>query len=180
MTIIVVQGRTMAADSFSFRGGVGYPCAQPKIVRAPDGSLVGSAGSFPDIDLLKKWVIDGMDWSKPPTFAYDKDNDDNSIDNLWLRSTGELLRFGPAMKPYAISNPATVGINDACTLAEGMMMAGRSVEMAVAAVCERCAYVGGPIQVERLAPPKTHQDPSLIPVGVSTSAWHDYVQSLTQ
>lgn len=43
MTIIAVQGACMAADSVSFQADIMFPAPEPKIIRAPDGGLIGAS-----------------------------------------------------------------------------------------------------------------------------------------
>lgn len=154
MTIIAVQGRTMAADTWAWRGGVGYPVAPGhlKIVRAPDGSLVGSAGDASDLTIFRAWVIAGMDFGNRPTLR--TTSEEERIDWLWLKKSGELWRGNHLcdMHPVGLPGGYAIGINDAVMFCEGAMCAGMDIEQAVRMTIHRCAYVGGEVQVERLAP----------------------------
>lgn len=151
MTIIAVKDGYMAADSYEFVGEIGYPLAEgdSKIVRAPDGSLVGSCGSGMDCYVLRLWVLDGMDFRKPPKFTLTADNDD-SVYWFWLRKDGYLLAGDATMKVHPMSQPAACGSSGASDMVVGAMAFGASAEEAVRFAVERCNCVGGPVQVERI------------------------------
>lgn len=151
MTIIAVKHRTMAADSWCFRGSSGGPLpdGQHKIIRVPGGGLVGACGGALDIYRLHQWVRGGMDCDNQPRFLFPAEHD-QSIDWLWLRLDGTLWRGDASLATHPVTAPGAIGISEAAVFAEGAMAAGASVEVAVRLATERCVYVGGPVQVEHL------------------------------
>lgn len=154
MTIIVSDGHLMVADSWSFRAGVGYPlpAGRHKITRAPDGSLVGAAGMSPNCYRLSQWVADGMDFANVPTFYDDRQDpaDKYLLDILWLKPDGTLWRLDDRMAVFPIGAPYAIGLADAATMIEGAMACGVHIVEATRMAVARCAYVGGPLQIEAL------------------------------
>src|SRR5579883_1718015 len=141
MTIIAVHGSLMVADSFAWSGHYGYPCGAPKIVRAPDGSLVGASGLWRDCIALHEWVRAGMNFSAPPKFLYEydpRDEGDASLDWLWLRPDRSVWRVGTDMLPMPMVTGVCVGSSTACLVAEAAMAAGANVIRAVKFAIERC------------------------------------------
>lgn len=152
MTIIAVKGAVMAADSQrSFEGQkYGMPAGRSKISRAPDGSLVGAAGSAVDTHALHEWVRAGMDFAAPPSFRYTSVEDEGRTTWLWLKADATLWHGACDMRCYPVEPLSTIGYATACAFAEGAMRAGLSAEAAVHLAIEHCEYIGAPVQVERL------------------------------
>ena len=141
MTIIAAHKRQMGADSWSFCNGVGYPAPQSKIVRAPDGSLVGSAGASVDCATLRGWVKEGMNFGDLPPICYPEKGE--GISWLWLRTDGRLFYGNALFIMHEISLPAAVGVAEACIFAEGMLEAGATLKRALTQAIYRCDNVGG-------------------------------------
>ena|ERR1700677_2196665 len=148
MTIIATDGIHMAADSASFQNEVMFSCYEPKIVHAPDGSLVGATGATGDCHFLKAWVRDGMDFAKKPRFSWADVSSDNSILWLWLRTDGKVHMGDCTMLHWPVPQPVVIGSGAA--LATGAMAAGMSLYDAVTMAVRRSPYLGGDVQIERL------------------------------
>lgn len=156
MTIIAIKDRIMAADSWTFSAGVGSPAALPKITRALDGSLVGASGGCIATELFRDWVHAGMNFTDVPKLEPDDDDPYNKdrIAWLWLKPDGGTRYGDHRFRTHPISTPGTVGMESACLVAEGAMIAGASAEEAVRIAISRCVFVGGEPQVEHLIAPK--------------------------
>jgi ATP-dependent protease HslVU (ClpYQ) peptidase subunit len=154
MTVIAVKDGIMAADSMATRGGMRHnmPTAYPKIIRAPDGSLVGYSGGVPKCYALAEWVKKGMDFGDHPPFAHE--DSDMGMDALWLKADGTLWRlcFDYTVYPLDGDEPYTIGEIDAASFTEGAMWAGLSAEDAIQLAAMRCLYANGEVQVEKLHP----------------------------
>jgi hypothetical protein len=155
MTIILVKAEIMVADGMTVAGGKTDRCTMldPKIVRLPDGSLVGAAGGSQDCWQFAEWCRAGMPKGSLPEFEKSEDNKDaNEIDWLWLKTDGTLWRGHKSLLPYPVPSPYTIGCSTACYMAEGAMLTGLSAEEAVRLILPHCRNIGEPIQVERLHP----------------------------
>jgi hypothetical protein len=154
MTCIVVKDGIMVADGMVCAGALISPLApgHNKIIRLPDGGLVGASGGSSDIHLLFEWCLAGMPADALPKLAVLDEEKEGCIDWLWLKPDGTLWRAGPTLQPYPISSPSTIGCATASYLAEGAMMAGLSAEKALLLIIPRCRNIGLPVQVERLTP----------------------------
>lgn len=146
MTIIASDGTCMVADSWCFHGDVGYPMPTPKIVRTPDGGIVGAAGFRAECDAIRSWASNGFLDAEKPTL--DKEQDSTW---LWLKPNGELWQAFWDMKLYRLLPPFSVGANAACMMAEGAMNCGVDIVTAVEMAIRRCDSVGGAVTVLRLA-----------------------------
>lgn len=146
MTIIATDGHTMVADSWGFMADVGYPLAYPKIVRTPDGGIVGAAGNTAYCCMLRRWAETGFADDAKPTFPPSAiENDD--LDWLWLKPDGTALRGLPDLTCYPIKPPFTIGVQHACMMVEGAMLCGVDIVKAAQIAVERCNSVGGPLTV---------------------------------
>ena len=144
MTIIAVKDGIMAADSFMFSGGVGFPSASPKITRGSLG-LIGMAGGTNDCWAVSQWWRRGCTDASPTLLK-----GDDGIVGLILKLDGSVWYFDDRLRPHPSIGPAAVGNNDAATFCEGALFAGLSAEEAVRLTIKHCAYAGGDVQVERL------------------------------
>jgi hypothetical protein len=162
MTIIAVQGDVMCADSVSFVNRRSSPMVDGKIARAPDGSLVGACGLSVDCYALRQWVLAGMDFSAVPKMQATSSSEDGTH-WLWLKPD-ETVWFGDAdFRVHPVANPVAMGMG--AEFVDGMMAAGCGVERAVKVAIERIAYLGGPVQVERL-------DDPVVPDVAPTATFH--------
>ena len=151
MTIITTDGLQMAADSCCFQNDLMFVCIQPKIARAPDGTLVGATGASGDGIALRDWVRRGMDFTKPPQFSFREVASDNSLLWLWLRGEGDVHMGDCTMAHWPVPTPTTIGYG--AQFLNGLLTAGMPLLEAVALTIHRTPYLGGMPQVERLPPP---------------------------
>lgn len=89
MTVIAWDGRTLAADKRSTFDG--YPATTTKIVRAPNGDLIGAGGNSGMCRELRQWWIGG---GSPANYP---DKDGRCV-LLVVQAPGRVLYFesGPA------------------------------------------------------------------------------------
>jgi hypothetical protein len=161
MTIIAVKAGIMAADSVVRTGDLIGLVAFPKIIRLPDGRLIGTAGSVVDCYAMQQWFLAGEPTDRP--WLYGTRTENNEVDILMLRPDGSCWRNGVAGEGfYPQPNPTTIGSYNACLVAEAAMKCGRSAEQAIGVVCEMLAGFGGPVQVERIS----RSGPSFIPLDI--------------
>jgi hypothetical protein len=149
MTIIAVSGREMACDGVSSLGSLLLPMApgETKIVRAPDGSLVGASGSGGDCQRLRNWATNGMSWEAFPRLTHRPVDQEDSIHWLWLKPDGTLW-FGDAIgNVHEVSNPFSIGFSHACSFVDGALAAGANLHQAVTMACERHAFLRPPVSM---------------------------------
>jgi hypothetical protein len=142
----------MAADSHTFRGeqARSMPPNDPKIARAPDGSLVGASGDSSDTYMLREWVRMGMDFGTPPHLEFTDPDKPQSIDWIWMKLDGSLWRGDCKIKVFPVVKPYAIGIRDAVGFVEGMLAAGATLKDAMEKTIGWHTYVGGPVQIERV------------------------------
>jgi len=150
VTIIATDGLRMAADSAAFQNDLMFPCPSPKIVRALDGSVVGATGATGDAHFLREWVKAGMDFDHPPKFSWTDTKEDHSILWLWLRGENDVHMGDCTMLHWPVPVPTVIGYGAGFTIAS--LAAGLELRDAVAAAIRRTPYLGGQVQIERLAP----------------------------
>ena len=110
MTLILAHNRLMLCDSFSGDGHVNYGLTPGlrKIVRCPDGSLIGFAGLSSNCSQLRVWAKAGMDRGNPPQLRRE---DDDCGAYSWLRMApdGKLFAGCLDMIEERVTNPYYVG-----------------------------------------------------------------------
>ena len=140
----------MAADSATFIGSLRFRVAQSKIRRRPtDGALIGGAGTSPIIQTYVEWFMKHEHHDAKPEDMRDIEEDDLSC--LIAMPDGRIFHVGRTLRPYEVLPPYAIGAETSVHLALGAMHAGASAEQAVEIAVEHSNYVGGPVQVERLA-----------------------------
>lgn len=154
MTIVVAYGNTMVADTEASLGCIRVKSGQPKIVRVPDGSLIGMSGSSIWVQILRQWAKAGANLDKTPTFppTTREDAENDALSWLWLRQPGALLYGDDRMQPYPVDNPYCIGIETAAMAAFAAMDAGANAVRAVEIAIKRNYWVGGDLQIEKLYP----------------------------
>lgn len=60
MTTIATDGRSMAGDGAQFMGEIQRAANAAKVVRLPDGGLVGCSGNSNDCEAFRQWLIAGQ------------------------------------------------------------------------------------------------------------------------
>lgn len=148
MTIIAVKGSMMAADSASFQDDIMFPSAHPKIIRAPDGGLVGACGAAGDCQILRNWVAAGMDFDKPPKFSHPDATNDKSLLWLWLKPDLSVEMGDSIMNHWIVPSPVVIG--SGAGYLHGLLDGGIDLAEAVRRAIERVQYIGGPVQAERI------------------------------
>jgi hypothetical protein len=148
MTIIAATNTLMIADGARFNGCIKQrmPEGKGKIIRAPDGSLVGMAGTMTWTEQLRRWVDIGMLWSEKPVFQPNA-NDDNTMAWLWLQTNGTLWFGDQRMEPYEVTAPSAIGMEIAAAVVESLIIAGVDPIRAMNLTIERHTYTGGPLQI---------------------------------
>lgn len=142
MTIIachrdgIMMGDTLIVDDDN-RLKVAY--AQ-KIWVAPDGSLVGAAGSSDACWLFLNWALTGKKgW--PPNSAWEKDK---GMEGLILTRELDILWYGGCQVPECISAPYQA-IGYGASMFRAAMMAGASMSRAIQIATELSGVCGGDI-----------------------------------
>lgn len=148
MTLIAVSSGVMCADSASFQGDLMFPSPGPKIVRAPDGSLVGANGATGCCAILRHWASAGMNFDTPPKFSFTQASDNDSILWLWLKPDGTVHMGDCTMNNWAVPDPTIIGYGS--QYAYGLLDARIPLAEAVRRTIERVPYLGGDVQIERL------------------------------
>jgi hypothetical protein len=148
VTLIVTDGLRMGSDSASFQNNLMHPCAEPKIIRAGDGSLIGVTGAAGDATALRAWIRDGMDFDHLPRFSFREPAHDGSILWLWLRAPGEVHMGDCTMTHWPVPVPTAIGFGSPFML--GLLAGGMRLPEALALAIQRTPYLGGAARVERL------------------------------
>jgi hypothetical protein len=143
VTIICTDGRTMAADSLQIRGDhLVVDRDRRKLFRMPDGSVVGMAGDASVIVAVRRWMLAGEDYSKPP--EYPRADADRAIKGLRLYPSGKVELFDSLLAPFEVPVPAAIGAADEMALA--LLGAGISPERAVRECMKWCVWIGGKVR----------------------------------
>lgn len=144
MTVIVYRNGVMAADTGCFSGSVIVGVAEEKIIRLPDGSLLGCAGSKGDIWQFRAWAMEGFQPDKRP-----KDFDDFGA--LHVAQDGAITEYGKSCYPYPA--PPEWGYQGAGEdFVHGLLVAGLSAERAVELAIQHYAWAAGTVQAMSLTP----------------------------
>lgn len=134
MTTIATDGRTMAGDGAQFMGDIQRAASVAKVVKLPDGSIVGCSGHTTDCETFRQWLIGGQVGARPKA---------KSLSALLLRTDLSLVYFNERGSGVPAEAPATVGSGN--ELALGAMLAGASPKRAVEIAAERDPFTGGTI-----------------------------------
>lgn len=149
VTVIAWDGRELAADSGSFGSGSGLRevCPWPKIIREPNGWLVGIAGVADTAYALQQAWLDGdalwADLDAIRARCALRDGDD--VSELVVKLDGSawnrfnLCRMCPAVAPVAI------GEERAVSYVLGAMHAGVSAGAAVRLAAQHCIWASAPV-----------------------------------
>lgn len=149
MTIIVAKDGVMCADSIFSNGQIMALVAFPKIVRLPNGSLIGAAGYAADCWNAFQWFLEGESIHKNPFLIGDKE--ETELDMLLMKPDGSIWRSARTIHGfYPMPNGSTIGVSTGCIIAEAAMRLGRSAQEATELAIEMTAGLGRPVQVERL------------------------------
>lgn len=146
MTCIATDGKTMAGDGRALIGQLITTEERVKLIRTPDGSVVGVAGDATAGALVRQWFEKGEDLSCIPAVKPGEEPG-TPFEALVLRPDGrvELLDWNFTATQLAL--PAAIGSGR--EVAIGLMMAGLSPKEAVERTMTRVASVGGKVTVMR-------------------------------
>lgn len=137
MTVIVYDGRFLAADKLDACGDLKMPCT--KIFEAADGSILSGAGRASSILHLKRWYETGCKVDKWPAEVQE---DENGFANLVIANQKGVmwLARGPFLLPLE-SIPMAWGIGR--EVAMGAMAMGANAMEAVEVankICRDCGF----------------------------------------
>ena len=128
MTVIAWDGRTLAADKRACNGTM--IATVTKIRRAPDGSLIGSAGNSDAGEEVMAWYERGAD---PKEFSDNMRNRDDFAGLLVIRPDGEVWKFERTPYPIRFSTPFAIGSGREFAMAA--MYLGHDARKAVEVAC---------------------------------------------
>lgn len=162
MTIIACANNMMVADSKRFSSTVSFDLApgHQKIMRAPDGSLVGCAGTYACFQAARTWILNGMNFNVRPKLPDEQDNK-TPLDWIWLQLDGRVFRGDHNFDYHEVSQPETIGVAEACWVWHGAFWACDNPVRAIEIAIEHCQYVDGKPQIEYL---RRHEPGSIIEV----------------
>lgn len=150
MTVIVTDGKAMAADSrVTGADGSLLTDAGRKLFHAPDGSAVGASGDAASCELVKEWFDKGAD---PECFPGSLDED---LDVLILRPDGTVQWMDRKCAPVTLTAPAATGCG--ADYALGALAIGADLRWAVEVAIAHNVNCGGKVQ---LLQPKEPTDAS--------------------
>ncbi len=137
MTTIATDGLTMAGDGLITGNGLVHGSAARKVIKLPDGRLVGVCGTYYGILAFANWMTSGGDKPDLP----------ESFEALVLAHDG-CTSWNDKCQSCPQEVPAVTGSGGA--LALGAMLAGCSPAEAVSIASQRDIGTGGTIIVEVL------------------------------
>lgn len=124
MTVIAWDGKTLAADKLSARGGTGYTITK---IRRIDNLLVGASGGSDYCAQMLAWIEGGRDIAK---FPADQNTKDDFACVVAVTDGGRVLTYDRTPYPVHIeSMPFAIGCGRDCAL--GAMAAGATAAEAV-------------------------------------------------
>jgi hypothetical protein len=158
MTVIACKDSIMAADSAVWCGDI-VVAHRKKIIRLPDGSLFGGAGSTPIIHMAQEWIMGAFNTTYPVSRLNLNDHLDkptrvlaeHQLDGMILRPDGSLWHLNYQWDLYDMTVLfAACGSHHDFVL--GAMYAGATAERAVKLAIEHGDSASGDVQVEYLSP----------------------------
>lgn len=120
MTVIASDGKTMAADGLEAEDS-GYIVNKDavKILRMPDGSIVGGAGDAYATAAVFQWFTEGELDDNRPELGMDKDS---PFEMLVLREDGNLFTMDNRFTLIEARRPYAIGVGD--QMARAAMLLG--------------------------------------------------------
>lgn len=146
MTAIAYKDGIMAADGAVWSGCVALSFTDKKITRLQDGSLAGCAGDTGSIVKFLHWARGGFETGKLPPMK-------KEFAAIVAKLDGTVMEFDSNQGFAEISHFTFAAKGYADEFLYGAMAAGATAEEAVRSACERCAYIGGEVQVVPLHEP---------------------------
>lgn len=141
MSVLVWDGKTMAADSYGNDGFAAFPVTKLWEV---DGNLCGAVGGVQAVSLLETWTNRDYDLEEYPQEAR------LNKAQLLVAADKHLVRYNGT--PIAIRLPlkTMLAIGEGSQYAYGALDMGATAEQAVAIAIDRCIYCNGkPISISR-------------------------------
>lgn len=135
VTTIATDGKTIAADSRATNYGNITSNSANKLYWLPDGSIIGGAGSVPDI--LQAVEALGSE-EDPATYA-----GPTEFRLLRLHPNGQVVEYGSSLFGMIVDVPAATGSGG--DIALGAMLAGKSPKRAVEIAASRDIKTGGAV-----------------------------------
>lgn len=150
MTIIVATAGMMVADATVSFGQMQHTVAFPKIVRLPDGGLLGAAGMACDCYSVQQWFLAGGPETRPKLLGTEPDG---GGDFLLMKPDGSVWRNISGVDGlYPQPDPASVGSHEAAIVVDTAIRCGKSPVEAVELVIKMLSGFAGPVQLETLSP----------------------------
>lgn len=149
MTVIAASLREMAADTLVQLDG--YPdCHMTKIFRLEDGSIIGGAGSSPNLEEMIAWLMGGEIPGNAPGPLL-KEGAEYTIlrlkpDGIWL--------YADCIHPYKLHEKVFAIGCGAHVALHAMQRHKMTPAQAAAESCTVTAGCGGPIEVLKLPQPR--------------------------
>ena len=143
MTTLATDGITLAADGQITCGDVVESLETKKVVKLPDGTVVGWAGCVHAANKFVAWLQGGEDQNCRPDLT-------DSFVAIRINGTSEVLSYDADCHAIIMPAPHTAGSGG--VLALGAMLAGASPREAVMLACKRDVYSGGKITALKARP----------------------------
>ena len=151
MTIMAYRDGVMAADVLLTTGSMQSSCAFPKVIKLPDGGLLGCAGKAADCWSVQQWFLHGQPENTPPRLVAAVDSDD-AVDFLWVKPDGSVWRSGGhgVWSIFPCPPFMAIGYRDACIVVDTCFYLGMSAVAAIETAIALHCLLGGPVQAEKL------------------------------
>jgi 20S proteasome alpha/beta subunit len=130
MTIIVWDGKTLAADKQATNAGLKRKVT--KIFRI-HGDLVGFSGDFDYAQAMRKWLEDG---AKLDDFPKHQANNDDWVGVLVIKSDGRIYKYERSAVPIDFTEGGVICLGSGRDFAYGAMAMGADAVRAVEITCQ--------------------------------------------
>jgi hypothetical protein len=157
MTVVVYRDGVMAADTADWIGNIAYTFDIEKVVRLPDGSLMGASGDSGDIQAFHKWATNG--------FPEQQGKAEDVFSAMIVRPDGTIWSYDKTWRPERVFGD-WYGCGAHVEFINGLMVAGIDAIGAVELAIKHCAFAAGRIYFLMLQPQdaegveETDQEPS--------------------
>lgn len=141
MTIIVWDGKTLAADKQMTNGGLKHKAT--KIFKI-DGHLVGVTGDFDYAQAMLEWFRNG---AKPESFPDHQKEDSKFVGMLVITPNKQILKYERSPYPIDFTECGVTCIGSGRDYAYGALYMGATAYRAVEAACQYDTHCGMGIDV---------------------------------
>lgn len=133
MSVLVWDGKTLAADSYGNNGETCFPVVK---LWKDDGALFGAVGGVQAVSALRKWIEDQMLTDYPQEARL------NKATLLMVLPEGVTRYYG---SPVPIKTPlkSVLAIGEGSSYAYGALDMGATAEQAVAVAIKRSVHCNG-------------------------------------